>query len=306
METLPPLPDSLTVPEAWPALAPGTLSDTVLLVGTTDTGKSTLARWLLENACRSGRTAAWLDADLGQSSLGIPGTLNLVIVKGKSSAVVERVSFFVGSTSPRGHMLQILTGLRGLRDRARSRGADPIFIDTTGLVAEEAGGGALKEWEVELLQPAVIVALQRARELEHLLAPWRYDPRLRLHLLPVAAGVRRREPEERAGRRQMLFGRYFDESGSLRFYKGSKPIYGLRNAEPGCLAGLIDREGFLLGAAVVREVLPDGLHVVSPWNSSEQVVAVRVGKLRIDPLTGMELHHVGRSNTYPNTLDRIL
>jgi polynucleotide 5'-kinase involved in rRNA processing len=67
----------------------------------------------------------------------------------------------------------------------------------------------------------------------------------------------------------------------------------LKNAEPGCLAGLIDREGFLLAAAVVRRILPDGLELVSPWSSPEQVAAVRVGKLRIDPVTGMELHRVG-------------
>jgi polynucleotide 5'-kinase involved in rRNA processing len=91
----------------------------------------------------------------------------------------------------------------------------------------------------------------------------------------------------------MLFCRYFDRAGALRIYKEDKPIYGVRNAEPGSLTGLIDREGFLLGAAVVRQVLPDGLQLLSLWNSPGQVAAVRVGKLRIDPLTGMELHRVG-------------
>jgi hypothetical protein len=43
----------------------------------------------------------------------------------------------------------------------------------------------------------------------------------------------------------------------------------------------------------VRQVFPDGLQLVSPWNSPGQVAAVRVGKLRIDPLTGMELHRAG-------------
>lgn len=294
MDKLPFLPVDFNVPEEWLELDQGALSGTVMLVGATDTGKSTLARWLIEKACSRGHTAAWLDADLGQSSLGIPGTLNLVTVAGESSAAVDRAAFFVGSTSPRGHMLQILTGLRRLRDLARSKGSESVFIDTSGLVAEESGGGALKEWEVELLLPATIIALQRGRELEHLLAPWRHDPRLRLHLLPVSAGVRRRSPEARAERRRILFGRVFDGAGTLRIYKRQKPVYGLKHAEPGCLAGLIDRGGFLLGAAVVRHILPDGLELVSPWNSPEQVAVVRVGKLRIDPLTGTELHRVVR------------
>ncbi len=178
-----------------------------------------------------------------------------------------------------------------MRDHARSKGARLIFVDTSGLVAEESGGGALKEWEVELLRPTTIIALQRGHELAHLLAPWRYDPRLRLHLLSVAAGVRRRSPEARLERRQILFGRYFDGAGTFRIYKGQKPIYGLKEAEPGRLAGLIDREGFLQAAAVVRKILPDGLEVVSPWGSPEQVAVVRIGKLRIDPQNGTQLQH---------------
>jgi polynucleotide 5'-kinase involved in rRNA processing len=63
----------------------------------------------------------------------------------------------------------------------------------------------------------------------------------------------------------------------------------LKHTGPGCLAGLVDREGFLLAAAVVRKVLPDGMELVSPCRSLDQVAAVRVGRLRIDPLTGTEL-----------------
>ncbi|GLI33916.1 Clp1/GlmU family protein [Desulforhabdus amnigena] len=292
MDKLPPLPVDLDVPEEWQGFDRSALSGTVMLVGATDSGKSTLARWLLEKACRRGQNAAWLDGDLGQSSLGIPGTLNLVTRAGESSEVVERASFFVGSSSPRGHMLQVLTGLCRLRDFARAKGADPVFIDTSGLVAQEYGGGALKEWEVELLTPTAVIALQQGRELEHLLLPWRHDPRLKLHVLPVSVGVRRRSPQERAERRRILFRRFFDGAGTLRIYKGQKPVYGLKNAEPGCLAGLIDREGFLVGAGVVSQVLSNGLELVSPIRSPEQVALVRLGKLRIDPLTGTELQRV--------------
>jgi polynucleotide 5'-hydroxyl-kinase GRC3/NOL9 len=293
MDILPRLPVDFNVPAEWLELDQGVTGGTFMLVGATDSGKSTMARWLIEKACSRGRTAAWLDADLGQSSLGIPGTLNVVNITGEAPAAVDRAAFFVGSTSPRGHMLQILTGVCRLCELARSWGADPVFIDTSGLVAEEFGGGALKEWEVELLRPSAIIALQRGRELEHLLAPWRHDPRLRLHLVPVAAGARKRSQEERAGRRRSLFGRFFDGAGTLRIYKGQKPVYGLKTAESGCLAGLIDREGFLLAPAVVRRILPDRLEVVSRWSSPDQVAVVRVGKLRIDPLTGTELHRVG-------------
>ncbi len=290
MDKLPPLPADFKLPEEWLDFDRGAHGGTVMLVGAADSGKSTLARWLVEKACSRGQTAAWLDADLGQSSLGIPGTLNLVTITGMTATPVDRSAFFVGSTSPRGHMLQVLTGVRMLRDLALSKRADPVFIDTSGLVAEESGGGALKEWEVELLRPDLIVALQRGRELAHLLGPWRHDPRVRLHLLTVAERVRRRSPETRADWRQNLFASYFKGAVTLRIFKGQKPVYGLKNAEPGCLAGLIGQDGFLLSAAVVRRILPDGLELFTPLSLLEQVAAVRVGKLRIDPTTGMELH----------------
>ena len=41
---------------------------TVVLVGGLDSGKSTLAVALLESAVRAGRTAAYLDADVGQKT----------------------------------------------------------------------------------------------------------------------------------------------------------------------------------------------------------------------------------------------
>lgn len=297
MSTLPPWPIDFTAPGEWQELDRKALSGTVLLVGATDTGKSTLARWLLEQARSRGRTAAWLDGDLGQSSLGLPGTLNLLTVTGESSAPVQRAAFFVGNSSPQGHMLPVLTGLRRLRDEARSRGADPVFIDTSGLVAQESGGGALKEWEAELLLPTTVIALQRGRELSHLLAPWRHDPRFHLHLLPVAAGVRRRSPQQRAERRQLLFRSFFAKTELLRIGKGQRPIYGWQNAAPGCLAGLLDRQGLLLGVGVVTRIQADGLELFSPCRPAEQLAAVRLGRLRIDPLTGSELHRI--TNRFP-------
>jgi polynucleotide 5'-hydroxyl-kinase GRC3/NOL9 len=288
MDRLPPLPADLDIPDEWRKLALDLFGGAVLLVGATDTGKSTLARWLFEETGNRGKAAAWLDGDLGQSSLGIPGTLNIVSRPSGPTGAEKRTAFFVGSHSPRGHMLPVLTGLCRLLDRAREEGADKVFIDTSGLVAEELGGGALKEWEVELLKPTTVIALQRGQELEHLLAPWRSDPRLKLHILPVAAGVRRRSAEQRAERRQFLFRRYFSEAGLLRIDKEQKAIYGLGNAEPGCLAGLIDREGFLLGAGVVKRIAADGLELLSTCPSTEQAAVVRVGKLRVDPRTGAE------------------
>lgn len=125
MNELPPLPADFNVPEEWQGLARNALSDTVMLVGATDTGKSTLARWLIKQARSRGQTAARLDGDLGQSSLGIPGPLNLAMFAGKSSAAADRAAFFVGSSSPRGR--------RGEAGFARRAGvAQPVLLTRAG------------------------------------------------------------------------------------------------------------------------------------------------------------------------------
>lgn len=45
--------------------------------GRTDSGKSTFVRWLGGELCRCRVRVGWLDADIGQSTLGLPATMNL-------------------------------------------------------------------------------------------------------------------------------------------------------------------------------------------------------------------------------------
>jgi len=43
----------------------------VLLLGATDTGKSTLAQFLISHLCQRGLMVALVDADIGQSSISL-------------------------------------------------------------------------------------------------------------------------------------------------------------------------------------------------------------------------------------------
>ena len=43
-----------------------------IILGATDTGKSTLAKFLVTNLCKRGLKMALVDADIGQSFLGPP------------------------------------------------------------------------------------------------------------------------------------------------------------------------------------------------------------------------------------------
>jgi polynucleotide 5'-hydroxyl-kinase GRC3/NOL9 len=190
-------------------------------------------------------------------------------------------------------MLPLLVGVQRLRQQAQAAGATALVVDTTGLVAAEAGGGALKEWKLELLQPQTVIALQAERELEHLLAPLRRDRRMTLHVLEPAAAVRRRSPEERAARRARLFRDYFAEAEVMRLLLGGKPVYGLEKAAPGRLLSLNDAEGFSVALGIVLGLSGGELEILTPVADLREVAGLRIGDLILDSETGEEIQVPG-------------
>lgn len=289
MSTLPSV-EAMEVPPAWESLDPENLEGTVLVIGAVNRGKSTLVRWLVGRMAARGRKIGWLDGDIGQSTLGIPTTMNLAVVESLfSEPPGPRASFFVGATSPRGHMLPLLVGLQRLREHAWKEGAQAVVIDTTGLVAAEAGGAALKEWKIELLRPQAVIAVQREGELEHLLTPLRQMRGLALFELSPAVRVRERRQEERAARRCELFRDYFSEALPMRLTTGSLPVFGREKARSGRLMALLDEEGFALGLGVLETAGGKALQVYTPWRRPADVSALRFGDLRLDPDTGEEI-----------------
>lgn len=143
----------------------------VMVLGAPDTGKSTLCRYLIYRAFVAGHPAALMDLDLGQSHLGPPTTLGLGFFPprrpGDGSLNPEGL-YFIGQTSPLGAILEVAGGCRVLADQARAAGLTRLVVNTSGLV-QGLGALKLKRSQVELLDPALILALQRGEELGPLL-----------------------------------------------------------------------------------------------------------------------------------------
>lgn len=264
------------------------MAGTILLIGASDRGKSTLARWLVEKLLQREQKVGWLDGDIGQSTLGVSRTMNLAVRDQRLVGETPRPqgTFFVGSTSPRGHMLPTLVGVELLRGVAVEEGAGAIVIDTTGLVAEEAGGGSLKRWKIELLRPGAIIALHRNGELEHILAPLRRDSRFALHELIVDKDIPVRSAEERMGRR--LFRRYFEEARFLSVDRNRLPVYESAGTRPGRLLAFQDARGLSLGLGTVVVEVGACLQILTPLVDLSSVASVRLGSVRLDPATGEE------------------
>jgi polynucleotide 5'-hydroxyl-kinase GRC3/NOL9 len=263
---------------------------TVLLVGGLDTGKSTLSRMLLRASVDAGRPSAFLDADVGQKTVGPPATISLKFVRSVADlepdvmATADALSF-VGSTSPQGHLLPVVTGVVALAQRARDGGADLLVVDSGGLVSG-ISGQILKYHKVEMLRPDLVVGLQRGEELQPLLGVIQRFFTTEVVSLGVHPDVVPTTVERRVENREEAMRRYF--SAELHrwrvkptvFMPALPPMFNLANLDR-MLVGLSDGDGGYLGIGYLEFGAEEGvLRLISPV--AEGPKALRLGSVRLE------------------------
>jgi len=185
-----------------------------ILLGATDTGKSTLAKFLISHLCKRGLKVGLVDADIGQSFLGPPATIGLSVFKSHPDWEVilsPPEIFFVGSTTPEGHFPIHLKGVKRMVDRVSSYGPEVILVDTTGFVLGEAGK-ELKRRKIDLILPRLILALQKDDELEPILEQYKGNLSYKIYRLALSEQVRPKSMEERRIHRTNKFRDYFKYS----------------------------------------------------------------------------------------------
>ena len=185
-------------------------SRVTILLGETDSGKSTFCRYLLQETLSTGLAVAVVDSDIGQSSLFLPTTISMRVFTGLPIPQDRNPDgiFFVGFLNPVLDPDLVVKGAELMLNRALSRGAERILVDTTGLV-RGALGRQLKLKKVSVLRPSLVVALQRSDELEHILSAIPEDRVMRIR---VSEAVRVRDREERIRYRNRLFKEYFRDA----------------------------------------------------------------------------------------------
>jgi polynucleotide 5'-hydroxyl-kinase GRC3/NOL9 len=187
---------------------------TALLVGGVDTGKTTFVLLTANAVAGAGKTAAIIDSDLGQSEVGPPGSVGLGHVHSPVRSLAEVAPdevAFVGSTTPRGRMLEHVVGIRNLADTAAVRNPHAVLVDTTGFI-QGASGRRLKEAKAAILKPRHVVVLQRTDECEAMARALSGSPDRVIHRLPVPPVIARKPPAYRAQRRAAKFALYFRDS----------------------------------------------------------------------------------------------
>ena len=293
----------ISAPKVWFALLDVLTEEKgmAVLLGETDTGKTTLANFLIFNLCQRGLRVALVDADIGQSTLGPPATIGLAQFKSDPDWKVVLSPpeiFFVGSTTPEGHFPLHLKGVKRMVNKAISYATDLILVDTTGFVSGEAGK-ELKKRKIDLISPRFILALQRSGELEPVLELCEENPFYKTYRLPLSEKVRPRSMEERRINRANKFRDYFRDSvihelaiEEVRIEgevldPGGSPIpldWALRIN--GILIGLKDGNDETLALALARNYLEvkKVLRVSTPLRDVQRVRAIQLSSLKVIPL----------------------
>ncbi|MEM1744204.1 MAG: Clp1/GlmU family protein [Candidatus Nezhaarchaeales archaeon] len=206
--------EASTIPREWLSLIDSLPKDSVVFtLGCIDTGKTFFVTYTANKLLAKGYKVSVVDCDVGQSDIGPPTTIGLSILD-RQVAFLEGApltsAYFVGSTSPAGHLLPMITGTLKLVSDAKKFGGT-ILIDTPGMVYR-GPARAYQLYAVESISPDIIVALQRSNELSHLTKQFKalgYD----VFELPASPWVRQRNRDDRRALRERAFYNYFTKKG---------------------------------------------------------------------------------------------
>jgi polynucleotide 5'-hydroxyl-kinase GRC3/NOL9 len=181
---------------------------TALFIGATDSGKSSLVKYLVKRLIEETIKVSIVDSDIGQSTLGLPGTISMKVFSGDRDIENFRFEkmFFVGSINPAKKITLMIEGSKRMVVICREK-SDIIFVDTTGLVSGEIGR-ALKIGKVRAIKPEHIIAIQRHDELEHIL---KLVENINIHRIRASVMAKCRGREHRMKYREKKFLDYFNE-----------------------------------------------------------------------------------------------
>jgi len=144
------------------------------ILGSVDSGKTSLTTFLANTAFKKGFKVAIVDEDVGQSSIGAPCFVSMGFMEKTVSMLSEvklKGSYFVGSNTPSRLLHRTITGVAMMVKKALNNNAEMVLIDTSGWVYGR-GARELKTSLILMLQPRILIALQRENEIEHLLVPF--------------------------------------------------------------------------------------------------------------------------------------
>lgn len=263
----------------------------IMVIGGPDTGKTTLVEELASLFSAQFRVGV-VDADIGQSHIGPPTTIAWAPLRGKFSGW-EKIKcedmYFVGTTSPSGNLLPVVTGTKIICDIARQK-VDKVIIDTTGMIRGGAGK-ILKICKIEVVKPQVVLALEREDELSSILRAFKGMRTPLILRISISSKVSQKPYLHRVSYRRRKFREYFKDAQRIVLLRNK---LGMRDIRPGeslhnRLISLKSEEGRDLALGIIDKEEEGGqLSIYTPLDASRRIAAIVLGGVRVD-LEGREL-----------------
>lgn len=186
-----------------------------MILGATDSGKSCLSKYLIGELLERGVKVSLIDADIGQSALGLPGTVCMKTFSNKKDFEefrFDRMSY-VGSVNPATRMWAVIEAAERFAGLCR-RKSGVVLVDTGGLIAGRVGR-AFKLRKIRAVRPDHLIAMQRHNEQEGILKT--AGENVEIHRISISKMARVRSRSERAAYRQEKLCSYFNQ-GILRSF----------------------------------------------------------------------------------------
>lgn len=263
----------------------GDLTGVVMIIGEADSGKTSLSRLLVDSAAASGRTVAYIDADLADATVGPPACVGLAIVRpgGTLGEVNEPEEIrFVGSTEPNGVVLPHVVAVAALAQRA-SQTADLVIVDTASVVSGVVGQ-TLKYHLAELTDPALVIAIQQGNELDPVIAMLRRFFSVRIAETHTPDDLVPQSPVDRADARAAAF--RLDLGDEPPRWRVQTTVFAPTLPDgfdvsrlDGMLVGVQDEHGACLGLGVLEQ--SEGVVKVAT-QYGDTMRGLRLGSLRLD------------------------
>lgn len=190
----------------------------VLVCGGADVGKTTLCRLLLNYGVRLGRRPIFIDLDVGQQSVGIPGTIGALMIERPADPVEgfdmkAPIVYHFGHTTPNANFKLYTTLIARIQDLYNNKCFYSTKAHHSGCIINTCGWVNRKGYEA-LLETAkrfeadVVLCIDAERLYQDLIRD--LPDFVNIMILRKSPGVLSRSKEQRRDARESLIRQYYD------------------------------------------------------------------------------------------------
>lgn len=285
-----------TIPTSWNSAAEALLDlgeGTVVVLGGTDVGKSTLSTFLTNRLVGSGLEVAFIDADIGQSDLGPPATIGGKVideyVHSVSYLTPDRM-YFAGDNSPGRIVERVLTGIARIAKALDSEGKFSI-VNTDGWVSDDFA----VTYKLRLLNdvhPTMVIGIN-SEPVERILKLSKW-PSL---VVQPSEVVKLRSRLDRKVLREYAYRRFL-EGGKVWAFPANPEVVKIVVETPGLRAGsgispasqvnfgnlivgLLNRDGFTVGIGILLEYDRRQQAIKIFSQPHEDIAGIEIGNVRL-------------------------